>query len=114
MPVSDVLKGFRDKGYGAKEGDDEKESDAGPRMIKLTDDEAKSLSEYSKDPGMEIECKVMGRLNGSELSVSSVSAPGGMGDPENTMPDQNMMGRAMSSGQGGTPLMQSQTMPSPS
>lgn len=109
MPVSDVLKGLRSKGYGSEKGpSEEKESSGGPRMIKLTDDEIKELSQYKEGEGQEIHCEVTGRLNGSEFSVSSVRSSGGGNNDEQEMAEK-MMGPS-----GGVPLMQMQTMPSPS
>lgn len=96
----EALKNIRKDGYGDKK-DGEEKKDGGPRLIKLTDDEAKALA--SSAGGEEVTCQVTGRVNGSELSVSSVSAPEGMD-----------MKDAMMSGQGGPPLMRPSTMPSSS
>jgi hypothetical protein len=110
MAVSDVLKGFRKDDYKGKEKE-EKSDSPGPRMIKLTDDEAKELQGYQKGPGMEQDCLVTGRLGeGGEFTVTSVRSPeGGAPDPD------GMASELMNKMRGGMPpVMQNQTMPSPS
>ena len=105
MDISGALKKFRS---GPEEESEEESS--GPRMIKLTDEEKKSLEGYSDQPGMEIECTVRGRLGeNGEFSVSSVSAPGGEGDDEGKMASE-VMGKI----EGPPPTMRTQTMPYPS
>ena len=104
MDISGALKKFRS---GPEEESEEKSS--GPRMIKLTDEEKKSLEGYGQ-PGEEIECTVRGRLGeNGEFSVSSVSAPGGEGDDEGKMASE-VMGKI----EGPPPTMRTQTMPYPS
>lgn len=102
MPVSDVLKNFRNESYGKKDGGKPKEDSGSPRIIKLTDDEAKELQGYQGEPGGEQTCEVTGRLgDNGEFSVTSVHLPGGgMGD------EKEMAAEVM----GKMPM----TMPSPS
>ena len=104
MPVSDVLKNFRQSGYSK-----EKESDehASPRVIKLTDDEIKEVSQYSGgEPGGEVKCEVSGRLEkDGHFHVMSVHTSGGGMDDEKDMAAE-VAGRP--------PMMQNQTLPSPS
>jgi len=103
MPVSEVLQGLRKGGYGEKPSSPEKGKDGGgPRLIKLTDDEAKSLGQGQ--PGGEVTAQVTGRLEGSSLTVMSVQG-------SSTMPDQEGMAAQVA---GQAPVMQNQTMPSPS
>lgn len=103
MPVSDVLQGFRKGGYGEKPSFPEKGEDGGgPRLIKLTDDEAKSLSQGQ--PGGDVTVQVTGRLEGSSLTVMSVQG-------SSTMPDQEGMSAQVA---GQAPMMRNQTAPSPS
>lgn len=111
MPVSDVLKNFRQGDYGKKDIPEEKESSDGPRMIKLTDEEVKELQGYQKAPGEEQQCLVSGRLGeDGKFSVVSVHSPeGGPGPNEEKEMAEKMMGPM-----GGPPMMQQQTMPSPS
>ena len=110
MPVSDVLKSFRKEGYGDKGGNDDKETPQGRRSFKLTDDEVKELQGYSQGPGMEQKCLVTGRLGeDGEFSVTSVHSSGGEG-PGN----EDEMAKEMMAKMGNAPVMQSQTMPSPS
>jgi hypothetical protein len=101
MALSGVLKGFRDKGYGAENVEPD---DGDSRVIKLTDDEVKALAQYGD--GKEATCQVTGRVNGNELTVTSVSAGGGGENDE--------MAEAVMSKMGQAPVMQPQTMPSPS
>jgi hypothetical protein len=101
MSVSDALKGMRESGYGEKT--EEKKED-GPRLIKLTDDEAKELG--GQGDGTEMECTVKGRLSGSEFSVISVHGSGG--------DDQNEMASQVMDKMGNAPTMRPQTMPYPS
>lgn len=110
MPLGSVLKSFRDRGYGSGENSGEPEDSKGPRLITLTDDEAKGLAEYKKEGGDEIVCQVTGRLDGNEFSVISVTAPGG----EEKMPgNEDEMAAKVMGMMGKPPMMQNQTMPSP-
>jgi hypothetical protein len=104
MPISGVLQGFRKGGYGEKPSSPEKEKDGGggPRLIKLTDDEAKSIGQGQ--PGGEVTVQVSGRLEGSSLTVMSVQG-------SSTMPDQEGMAAQVA---GQAPVMRNQTAPSPS
>lgn len=107
MPISDTLDQFRKGGYGEKQ--DKKSESSGPRMFKLTDDEAKAVQEYSKGEGMETECTVTGRLGeNGEFTVTSVRTPGGDGA------DQDQMASEVMAKMGQAPMMRPQTMPSPS
>lgn len=109
MPVSEVLKKFREKGY---EDAPEKEEPETTRVIKLTDEEAKELQGYQKEPGMEQECLVTGKLEeDGHFHVMSVHAPGG-GPGQNEMDE--MAGQVAGSPMGGPPMMAMQTQPSPS
>lgn len=109
MPVSDVLKSFRKDGYGPEKDSSDKEESAGPRMIKLTDDEKKSFGEGD---GSEVTCQVTGRYSDGEFSVISVQGPSeegkGPGD------ENEMAAKVMGMMGGGAPMVQNQTMPSPS
>lgn len=106
MPAANLLKSFRQDGYGQNEPEEKEESSGGPRMIKLTDEEAKELQGYQKQPGMEQQCLVSGRLGeNGEFTVTSVHSPeGGQKNPDEAGMAQEMMGKM------GMP----QTMPSPS
>jgi len=105
MAVSEVLKGFRKDGYGQSDGEDKKESSS-PRVIKLTDDEAKALQ---GEDGREVTAQVTGRITGSELTVTSVQGSG------STMPDENMPEELMKKiGAEQAPTVRPQTMPYPS
>lgn len=106
MPVSDVLKNFRQNSYGKDDPEpDEKESSGGARMIKLTEDEVKELQGYQKEPGTEQQCLVTGRLGeDGEFSVTSVHSPEGGANPDEAGMASEVMGKM------GMP----QTMPSPS
>jgi hypothetical protein len=112
MDVSGALKSFRDGGYGGKDASSEPKEAAGPRTITLTDDEAKELAGYSGGEGAEQECLVTGRLSGSELTVTSVKSSGGGQDDM----AKEVMDRMGGAGRLGSPapMMQNQTMPSPS
>lgn len=115
MPISGVLKNFRQSGYGGGDApaDDSGASSPGPRSIKLTGEELKDLQGYG-EPGQEQECLVTGRVGeNGEFTVTSVRSTGGDDGPagpgdENDMASQvmGMMGKA--------PMVQNQTMPSPS
>lgn len=102
MAISKVLQNFR--GGDKKETSPDEGAAEGPRIFKLTDDEAKSLA----GDGAEKEYIVTGRVGGdgdfTVVSVRSSEEP----DDEENMASQvmGMLGRA--------PVMQSQTMPSPS
>ena len=110
MDVSGALKSFRDGGYGGKDQASEPKESAGPRTITLTDDEAKELSGYSQAEGSEQECLVTGRLVGSEFTVTSVKSSGGGQDDM----AKEVMDRMGGGGASPVPMMQNQTMPSPS
>lgn len=111
MAVSEVLKNFRNKDYGSGSSKSDKNDSGGPRIIKLTDDEMKELQSYQKGPGEEQQCLVTGRLGDSgDFSVTSVHSPNG----ESTMPDQDQMAQEVMGKMGQPPMMQSQTIPSPS
>lgn len=112
MPdYSGALKKFRDSGYPKDDGDDdEKPESLGVRTIKLTDEEAKELSQYGQ-PGEEVECTVMGKVEGNTLRVMSVRSPSAEGDGN---PDVNADAEAVMSRFRPGPMMQSQTIPSPS
>lgn len=110
---SGTLKKFRESGYPKDAGQaDENPSDpasSGIRTIKLTDDEAKELGQ-SGQPGDEVECTVSGKIEGNTLRVMSVSSPGA--DDQN--PDANADAEAVMSKFRQGPMVQSQTIPSPS
>ena|SRR5258708_1567597 len=109
MPAVDALKKFRTQGYGSTDAPtDPKESSAGPRVIKLTDEEVKGLAQYGQS-GEEVTCEIHGRVNGSELAVTSVSAPGGGGGQVDANADAEAVMAKMRG-----PMTQMQTMPSPS
>lgn len=109
MPISDVLKNLRSSGY-TKTQDDKTSKDVpeSPRIIRLMDDEVKALEPTQKGPGEEIVCEVSGKLEkDGHFHVMSVRAPGGGG-----MDDEKGMAAEVA-GQA-PPMMQQQTMPSPS
>lgn len=112
MPVSDVLKNMRDSGYGDKPGakpaDDSSESSpAMSRVIKLTDDEMKSLEGSAGAPGEEMTLTVTGKLEeDGSFSVMNVGAEGGGPDDAAKQVADGVLGVP--------PMMQNQTMPSPS
>lgn len=111
---SGALKKFRDDGYPKAKGDGSGSSDAPPetagpepvRTIKLMDDEVKALSEGGVDPGSEVTCQITGKLEGNTLRVMSVESTGIQGPDMGVNPDE--------AGLGQPPMMQSQTVPSPS
>jgi hypothetical protein len=112
MPVSEMLKSFREGGYGKKpdENGDSEEMSGGMRTIKLTDSELKELQAYASSEGGEQECLVTGRLGpDNSFSVTSVRNPEG-----STMPDQDQMAQEMMNKMDNAPVRQGQTMPSPS
>lgn len=92
---------------GEKDENPSEPVSSGVRTIKLTDDEAKELSQYGQ-PGEEVECTVMGKVDGTTLRVMSV----GSGNDEN--PDANADAEAVMSKFRNGPPVQSQTIPSPS
>jgi len=97
MAISDTLQGLREDGYGKSKEKDKKDS-AGPRVVKLTDDEAKSLG--AEGDGHEVAGEFTGRLSGTELSITSIGPSGeGSGDEEKAMAEQVMTGSM-----GGPPL----------
>lgn len=107
MPFSDVLQSFRKSGYGPDKSEKKDES-GGPRLIKLTDEEVKDLQSYQNGSGEEQTCEVTGRLGSNgEFSVISVRNPGG----GSGMGNEDEMAAAV---MGKSPVMQNQTMPSPS
>lgn len=69
MALGDALKKFREE--PAYQGEKEESNDS-PRMICLTDDEAKSLGGGEQGDGSEKTFQVTGRLSGNELSVTSI------------------------------------------
>lgn len=107
---SGTLKKFRDEGYPKAKGEtDTPPETAGTdsvRTIKLTDDEMKDLSQYNQDPGSEVTCQVTGKLEGNTLRVMSVTNTGIEGPDMDVDPEE--------AGLGQPPMMQSQTVPSPS
>lgn len=115
MPgFSGALKKFRDEGYPKERssGPDEKSETPGVRVLKLTDDEAKELASYSEGDGIEQTCEVTGKLEGNTLRVMSVRSPGA--DAEGPDLDADAEEAMMKSGMGAPPIVQSQTLPSPS
>lgn len=107
MPVSDVLKSFRGKGYNPESSQDA--PIASPRLIKLTDDEMKDLQGYSQGEGAEQECLVTGRLDkDGQFTVISVRSSG------EGPSDEDAMAKQMAGMMSGPPVMQNATMPSPS
>lgn len=108
---SGALKKFRDSGY-SKDTSDDAASGSEPdsvRNLKLTDDEAKELQSYQKVPGEEQTCQVTGKLEGNTLRVMSVTGAGMMG-PDMDADAEEAMSKYNSPG----PMVQSQTVPSPS
>lgn len=84
MPVSDVLKSFRKGGYSPEKPTSEPaEATGGPRIITLTDEEAKTLGQGQ--PGGDVSLEVSGRLEGTSFTVMSVKPAGG------GMPDEGAM-----------------------
>jgi hypothetical protein len=109
MAVSDALNNMRSQDYGAKpDAGETPEESSGVRVIQLTEEEQKELQGYSGKPGEEITCEVSGKLEqDGHFHVMSVRGTGGGGLDEDA--------KAVAEGSlGGAPLMQSQTMPSPS
>lgn len=113
MAIADVLKGMRSSGYSKKmempekEEKDDSESDSGPRTIMLSDDEIKSLGQSAK-PGEDVEIKISGKLeNDGHFHIMSV-------EPASTMPDDDMKEMAAKVAGMQAPMVQNQTMPSPS
>lgn len=82
MAVSDVLQKMRGSDYGSDKEDDESESPSpARRVLKLSDDEVKSLGESK--PGEQVTLQVTGKLEGDHFHVMSVEgAGGGMGMEE--------------------------------
>lgn len=112
MPVSDALKQYRDSGYGGKKEDSgEGQKEKTSRVINLTDDEVKSLQPYAeKFQGDDIVAEVTGRLEGSHFHVMSVKyAEGGSGEPDVNADAEQVMAKYRMG-----PMVQSQTVPSPS
>lgn len=106
MPVSDVLKNFRGSGYSQEPEGKEKGGD-GPRVIRLTDDEMKEVSQYANaKPGEEVTCEISGRLEkDGHFHVMSVRPTGGGMNEEKDM-------AAEVAGQ--PPMSRMQVAPSPS
>jgi hypothetical protein len=102
---SGALKKFRDGGYPESKDEKPDDQEQGVRVIKLTDDEAKELQSYKEGDGMEQTCEVTGKLEGNTLRVMSVRRSGGM-EPNMDADAAEAMGKP--------PMMQSQTLPSPS
>jgi hypothetical protein len=103
MAIGDVLKNFRQSGYGEKDSTDEESGEpSSSRILKLTDDEIKTIGET--EPGTEVTCEVSGKLEDGSLRVMSVRGSGGG------------MEKDMASKVAGQvpPMMQAQTLPSPS
>lgn len=113
MPgYSGALKKFRENGYSKDESpkeDDAKESSG--RTIKLTDDERQELSPYAeKFGGDEIVIEVTGRLEDHGFRISSLKyAQGGKEEGPSDADAAELMAKMR-----GGPVMQSQTIPSPS
>lgn len=115
---SGALKKFRDEGYPKDKGTDltgdNAASGAEPdsvRTLKLTDDEAKELQSYAGAPGEEQTCQITGKLEGNTLRVMSVTGSGMMGEPNVNADAEEMMNQFRGSQ---APMVQSQTVPSPS
>jgi len=111
---SGALKKFRDSEPVPEGGPSPDEAAAGAapdsvRTLKLTDDEVKDLESYAGQPGSEQTCTVTGKLEGNTLRVMSVSGAGQMGPDMNADAEE-----AMSKYNSPGPMMQSQTVPSPS
>lgn len=106
---SGALKKFRDEGYPKVKGDEPPQT-AGPepvRTIKLTDDEVKALAGDGLEPGAELTCQITGKLEGSTFRVMSVESTGIEG-PNMDADAAEAMGKMP------PPMVQSQTVPSPS
>lgn len=98
MPATDVLKNFRQKNYAststddAGKGMDSEKPNETPRIIKLTDEEAKAFA--NAKPGEDLACEVHGSMDGEGgFRVMSVGPmPGGNygGDDEQKMAGQVM------------------------
>lgn len=115
MPdYSEALKKFRESGYPKDKGDGGEESSSGVRTIKLTDDEKKSLEPYQQKFGLgeEMVLEVTGRLEDHGFRISSVKYAEG-GESEGSM-DVNADAEEMMSKYRQGPMMQTQTIPSPS
>lgn len=117
---SGALKKFRDGGYPKDKGTgpdltgDNAAAGAAPesvRTLKLTDDEAKELQSYQAAPGEEQTCQITGKLEGNTFRVMSVSGSGEMGEPNVNADAEEMMNQFRG---GQVPMVQSQTLPSPS
>lgn len=112
---SGALKKFRDSGYPDKApalSGDNAAKGAAPesvRTIKLTDEEAQELQSYQAAPGEEQTCQVTGKLEGTTLRVTSVTGSGPM-EPNMNADAEEAMSQYNSPG----PMVQSQTVPSPS
>lgn len=110
---SGALKKFREDGYPKDKGDEKPES-SGVRTLKLTDEEAKSLEPYQEKfgPGQEMVIEATGKLEGTTFRVMSIQYAEGKGG-EGQM-DMNADAEEMMSKFRQGPMMQSQTVPSPS
>lgn len=109
---SGALKKFRDSGY-PKEPDkpEEDEKSSGVRTIKLSDEEAKELTPYQEKfgPGEEMVIEATGKLEGDVFRVMSVKYAEGKGGGMNMNADAESVMNQMR-----PPMMQNQTIPSPS
>lgn len=109
---SGALKKFREDGYPKDKGEGAPES-SGVRTLKLTDDESKELAPYQEKfgPGEEMVIEATGKLEGNTFRVVSVRyAQGG----EDGSMDANADAEEVMAKFRPGPMMQSQTIPSPS
>ena len=87
MDVSEMLKSMRGKkgDDSEEEGHDPDEPNSTSRIIKLTDEEEKSMEDVK--PGEEVVLTVRGNVEGDHFHVMSVEKQGG-GDEMEGMPEE--------------------------
>lgn len=91
MAIADTLKKFRGAPADMKDAPDAESQDAGPRMIKLSDEEMKSMGEAQA--GQEVTAQVSGHLNDQgDFTIMSVEGLGGAS--AGTPTPQDVMGGA--------------------
>jgi hypothetical protein len=88
MDVSGMLKSMRGKGDDSEEegSHDPDESNSTSRIIKLTDEEEKSME--SVKPGEEVVLTVRGNVEGDHFHVMSVEKQGGGEEGMEGMPEE--------------------------
>lgn len=104
MPISNVLKNFRDGGYGKNSSESEDKESSSSRMLQLSEEEVKSLEPYQVKPGEEIILEVSGKLEDDHFHVMNVKYAdgGGMDDMAAKVAGQE------------PPMMMNRVLPSPS